>query len=182
MIKDIQSYFKEVLPDYIHTLYRADIDFPYCCHVSANIVSSFLKVHHDETTKHLWYQTAYSSHGLTINDNELIDITHVQFNIDEEVMDIIRAKNLRLSKEELFQKISPFYEDEFDIYHTPDSKNYSSLDWILSDFPNKECTLHGVDAAKQIINPYDTNEFIGYAEDVINYTANKIIHEDRLYV
>ncbi|WP_445506782.1 hypothetical protein [Niallia sp. 03190] len=172
--------FSEMIEwDYMYFLYmycinelnkNNPINFPYCCHLSANLIASYLSVHFDSTFKHKEYRNWVHIHGWTESPNEMIDFTSFHNEIPHDAAEKIRdSKNILSYQEfkELVQSIRKNY---------PIIQPLGEYDWFVDNGVGEynDIKLYGIEFAKRISKPYEVKEFLKYVEEALPYIEKKV--------
>lgn len=125
MNKELDDFLQAIKEDYCWSLYSyeyIDIEsscekkkratFPFCCKLSAQLVSSFLYANYSDKTECIYATGRGFGHAWTVCENTIIDYTEMQF-IDtfNEYRD--RFKRYDISEEELRSIVS-----DYDIYYS----------------------------------------------------------------
>lgn len=158
---NIRSFCESIKKDYLYFLYKNNDDFPYCCHVSANLLASYLAAHFDKDSLHCRFSNQFKIHGWTESGGLKIDFTGFQFSmIDKKDVELLHKKPKTLSKDDLYAIIeqycyeNPFIEEVFDVSWAGNLK--------------KDDILYGVKFAKEVArefnDPRTLQAFMRYLE------------------
>lgn len=161
----VEEFINLVAKDYIYYLYKKFEDFPYCCHLAANQIASYLYVHFDDTFQHRHKIVGLQgNHGWTSNEKFMIDFTGWQLNnLSIELKNVLKSEDKSLKKAELnkiiqnkmvneFKLIKYAYDEEYQFYNSN----------IISELQTSK--LYGRDYAKYIVNPSTKEGFMSYVK------------------
>ncbi|MBV6716568.1 hypothetical protein [Paenibacillus chitinolyticus] len=107
-LTELKNWVSEISQDYLFYLYKRNKDFPWCCHTSANLITSYLNHHFGENIYHKYINTLKSSHGWTQGPDFVIDFTNFQFYMVDD--DKKRIDKQDLDKEQLMDILTPYFE------------------------------------------------------------------------
>lgn len=171
MSKQLKEFCKLIGKEYSHFLYQNDEEYPFCCHTSANLISSYLSVHFDESFIH----RKLPSHGVSMGNDCVIDFTDFQNDLSDEEKDNFRKRNLVLSKDQLYQMVK-----RKPIYETKESTTFQVFTGEDGECGLFTCKLYCQDYASKIRNPYTLEGFMQYIEEAFKY-CKKEVTSDGLY-
>lgn len=172
---EVKEFCEIVKNEYLFYLYKHQTVFPYCCHTSANLISSYLTVHFSDLYEHRI--CTKKVHGWTANEKLMIDFTGFQFFISETVKEKFRNQTKPIKKTEFYEiidnytNISPVFSDKNTIYY----KNWNEHSDLTST-----SRLYGIEFAKKVKNPFTLDGFMDYVHDALN-EVDKSIVSDGLY-
>ncbi len=158
--ENVLKFVNDVKDEYILLLYSDKINrYPYCCHLSANIVAFCLNVHFDSNFKHCKYGPS-SSHGVTSNGEIVIDFTVFQFKEKKRSENmssngyIIEVESLLLDESEMYPIISRYSEPS------------NHLDFLERVYKVKNCEieLYTPESLKNVVDPEKRESFIKYVK------------------
>lgn len=139
---------------------RFSIDFPFCCHLSANLISSYLNVHFDTSFKHREYRNPFTMHGWSENSNEVIDFTGIQKVLSVEERDVFENKDLILSLDE-FKILVEGIRDKHPIFQNKGDNEFEGFGVSVDN------ELYGVEIAKRYEKPYELDSFMKYVNEAL---------------
>jgi len=140
--------------------------FPYCCHLSANLLSSYLSVHVDSSFKHYRFNASFFPHSWTSNNDVVIDFTVFQQKLTQDEKELFL--NHKINDKNQFAK----FINRFDCY-------YKKEDHIYDGFDNMyiEWELYGTKYAESIKEATLTVEsFMNYIKSAIHEVNNNIFY------
>lgn len=128
LLKEVVNFLEDIKNDYGWFLYSYDfqekeknghrsIQYPACCLLSAQLISSFLYVHFSKNTKCIYDVISVGNgrygygHAWSIFNAEIVDFTHFQFEVCSNPLKS-DTKISRQEFEQIMNKISIFYTKE----------------------------------------------------------------------
>ncbi|MCM3707374.1 hypothetical protein M3205_16810 [Cytobacillus firmus] len=171
MSEKIRGFCELIAEDYTYYLYnffnvihKGKINtFPWCCHASANLIASYLKVHFDESFVH----KKMPGHGVSVGRGGYVDFTEFQFNLTAEQKHKFKMTTKAFTKNEVYTLIKRqpiFYSNETIDYQIVNTSSFG------------ECTLFGVEFAKKIKNPQTLDGFMEYVEKSIEKVGERVVN------
>lgn len=131
--------------------------FPFCCKLSAQLVSSFLYAKYSNETECIYATGRGIEHGWTVCDDTIIDYTDFQFQSSfNEHCD--RFKNYDVSEEELKRIVSGY-----DIYYTSEEHSHDIFRGS-NMFNIRPVEMLAVDKAKEYA--FTKEGFLAFVNDV----------------
>ncbi|MFJ7665608.1 hypothetical protein ACIQXI_00785 [Lysinibacillus sp. NPDC097195] len=165
----VEEFCELIEKEYYYFMYKGKRLFPFNCHTSANVISSYLSVHFDNSFVHRTFRNGATFHGWSKSDNICVDFTCIQSGIGSyEHILTNPAKNL--SKDDVFNIIQEI------------RKEHSYLGIIDKDLDRwySWCgvldieDLHGLEHAKKVENPFTINGFMSYVKDAYDEVDHKV--------
>lgn len=164
----VEHFCRMIEKDYIYFMYKANRGFPFDCHTSANIISSYLTIHFKEKFEHRTSKNAVKFHGWSKGENLCIDFTWIQYGGDE-LKEIFVGSRKALSKEEVY-KITQKFRDE---YPVTTKENLDEWHWH-GKLGTEE--LHGIQIAQRIKAPFTIDGFMKYVKEAYEEVDKKVGH------
>lgn len=165
MRKEITEFCDEIKKDFSLFLYHKKIKYPYCCKVSADLISSFLQMVYDGNFKYICTTGRGYNHAWTLyNDGEeefIIDFTDFQ-HTKKEISK--RLEYNEVSDKELLE----FIQGEKVVFDKKET--YMYLTYLF--MPPEEQTCNGlIDGCKMELNKKCFIEYLQFKyDDVYNNT------------
>jgi len=156
--------------DYTYYLYKMDPHFPFNCHTSANLISSYLSTHFNEKFVHRTQKNKWVFHGWTKGENLCVDFVAIQFSINCSDKVKLMHPSKSLSENEVFDIIQKYKKnDPIIVYEDMDSR-YDNNGFDHLDIE----PLYGLDYARKISNPYTTEGFMEYVNIAIEEVRKNV--------
>lgn len=144
------------------------LEFPFCCHLSANLIASYLSVHVDSYFKHNKLINVRYPHSWSSNEKIIIDFTIFQVSLNTEERKLF-IDHIITNKEEFIRLINKYD----DIFYEKENYDYYKL-----DFQYEECQLYGVKYAENIRkDPLSVESFMEYIKSAIGDVSSNIKYE-----
>jgi len=165
MSRELQEFCELIGKEYSYFLYKNDESYPFNCHTSANLISSFISVYYEGDFTH----RKLPAHGVSMGNDCVIDFTEFQFELSEAEKCKLKDSQQILSKEQLYKlvKKKPIYESK-----------ESRLFQLYTGFHEKGgltiCELYCKDYAQRISNPYTLEGFMQYVEKAFKFCKTKV--------
>ena len=167
-IKDFCELIVEDYTDYLYNffnvIHRGELNtFPWCCHASANLIASYLKVHFDDSFVH----KKMPAHGVSIGRDGYVDFTEFQFHLTAEQKHKFKMTTKAFTKDEIITLVRSqpiFYSNETIDYQIVNTSSFG------------ECPLFGVEFAKKIKNPQTLGGFIEYVENAVETVGERVVN------
>lgn len=164
-----EDFCRMIEKDYIYYMYKAERGYPFNCHTSANLISSYLSVHFNKNFIHRTQKNKSRFHGWTKGGNICIDFTGIQFGLGpnrEKLMNPLKS----LSKNKVFE-ITQKHRNDYPII-----VNGNMDDWYAADRNDKLGTeqLHGLEYARKVDNPYSIEGFMDYIKEAFEEVDKKV--------
>lgn len=90
----IEKFCKLIGDEYSYFLYENEEDYPFCCHTSANLLSSYLSVHFDKGVTH----EKLPAHGCSMGKDYIVDFTYFQFSLNDKEKKFFKRESLCIQK------------------------------------------------------------------------------------
>ncbi|MFJ7699985.1 hypothetical protein [Lysinibacillus fusiformis] len=173
IIITIEDFCELIEKEYYYFMYKSKRLFPYNCHTSANVISSYLSIHFDNSFVHRTFQGSGSRgrfHGWSKGENICVDFTCIQSGIGK-YEDILTNPKKNLSKDDVFDIVQEIRKE-----HPYLGIIDEDLDeWYSHGFLSIE-NLHGLEYAKKVKKPYTINGFMNYLEEAYDEVDQKVNH------
>lgn len=171
MSEKIRGFCELIAEDYTYYLYhffnvvhRGELNtFPWCCHASANLISSYLKVHFDDSFVH----KKMPAHGVSIGCTGYVDFTEFQFQLTTEQKHNFNMTTKAFTKDEISKLVR-----SQPIFYSNETTDYQIFNTSLFE----ECPLFGIEFAKKIKNPQTLDGFMEYVENAIEKVGERVVN------
>lgn len=131
--KEVTEFCEEIKMDFSLFLYHKKIKYPYCCKLSADLITSFLKMVYNKNFEYICTVSKWRNHAWTYycdeNEEFIIDFTEFQHKKSEnnKPLKIIE----KLSNNELSDKeVVAFIKDEQIVFNPKDTYMYLCYDFM----------------------------------------------------
>ncbi|NTY09092.1 hypothetical protein EXW93_05720 [Exiguobacterium sp. JMULE1] len=161
-----EEFCRMIEKDYIYYMYKAKRGYPFDCHTSANLISSYLTVHFNKKFIHRTFKFREFIHGWTKGENICIDFTGIQFNLGPDREKFINLSK-SLNKDEVFE-ITQKHRIENPLTSSEDMDDL----YYPGEFGNEP--LYGLEYAKKVNNPYHIDSFMAYVKEAYEEVNRKV--------
>ena len=166
MRKEITEFCEDIKMDFSLFLYHKKISYPYCCRLSADLITSFLQMVYDKKFEYICTTGNRYNHAWTYYCDEkekfIIDLTEFQHKNPEISKKLI---NNELSDQELLA----FIKDEQVVFNPEDTYMYICYDLM----PPKTQRCHGlIDNCRMELNKECFMEYLQLKFDDVNDKTN----------
>lgn len=165
-----EEFCRMIEKDYIYYMYKTDRGYPFNCHTSANLISSYLSIHFNENFIHRIQKNRNCFHGWTKGKSVCIDFVGIQFSLDSSDKEKLTYYPKSLSKDEVFD-ITQKHRKRYPIVVNKDMDVLYDADGI--DMLGTEI-LHGLEYARNIDNPYSIESFMEYIKEAFEEVDKKV--------
>lgn len=168
--KEVTEFCEEIKMDFSLFLYHKKIGYPYCCKLSADLITSFLKMVYNKNFEYICTTGRGYNHAWTYycdeNEEFIIDFTEFQHKKSENKKPL--EINKKLSKNFLLDKeVIAFIKDEQVVFNPEETYMYLCYDFMA---PNIQTCYGLIDNCKMELNK---ECFMKYLQLKFDYVYNK---------
>ncbi|MBV4424297.1 hypothetical protein [Clostridium tyrobutyricum] len=174
---DLKDFCELIKVEYCWFLYNYDdkndatgnpryLGFPFCCHLSANLISSYLSVHVDSSFRHYRFNASSFPHSWSSNKEEVIDFTVFQQKLTQDEKELFL--NHKINDKNQFAQ----FINNYDCYYKKEDHIYDGFDNMFIEWH-----LYGVKYAENIKEDALTLEsFMNYIKSAIREVNSNIFY------
>lgn len=168
MRKEVTQFCEEIKFDFILFLYNKKTSYPYCCKLSADLITSFLQMVYDQKFQYICTTSKRYNHAWTYYRDEkeefIIDFTELQYKVNADI-----CKNIKDNKYNDIE-LSEIIQNEKVVFDPENTYMYLTYDFMQP----KEQNCYGLIKGKKM--ELTKKCFMEYLLSKYEYVNNKTVY------